>query len=67
MNDKIMKISKINRKKYGGNWVATENFTSNKVLASGKNPSKVYEKAIEKGIKEPVINFILKEGVRYTW
>jgi hypothetical protein len=62
-----MKINKINRKKYGGKYVATENFTSNKVLSSGKNPSKVYDKAIKKGIKEPVINFILKEGVQYIW
>lgn len=58
-----MGINKIDRKKFGGKYVATKTFTSSKVLASGKNPSKVYDEAIEKGIKEPVINFIYKEGV----
>ena len=58
-----MDTSKIDRKKFGGKYVATETFTSSKVLSSGKNPSKVYDEAIEKGIKEPVINFIHKEGV----
>jgi hypothetical protein len=58
-----MESQNIDRKIYGGNYVATKNFTSNDVLASGKNPSKVYSKAIELGIKEPVINYIQKEGV----
>jgi len=62
-----MKINKIDRKKFGGKYVATKNFTSSKVIAFGKNPSKVYDKAIEKGIKEPVINFIFEEGVRYIF
>jgi hypothetical protein len=58
-----MDINKIDRKKFGGKYVVTKTFTSNKVLVSGKNPLKVYNLAIKQGLKEPVINFIHKEGV----
>ncbi|MBN2522234.1 MAG: hypothetical protein JXB24_03120 [Bacteroidales bacterium] len=53
---------KIN-KKFGGKYIATESFTSNKVIASGKDPAKVYKDATKKGVQEPVINYIHKEGV----
>ncbi len=58
-----MKSPTIDRKEYGGKYVATESFSSSEVIASGKNPSKVIKEATEKGVEEPVINYIPKEGV----
>ena len=53
----------VDKKKYGGKYIATETFTSTDILSSGKDPVKVYEEAIEKGIREPVLYFIHKEDV----
>ncbi len=58
-----MSIKEVDRKKYGGKYIATASFESDEIIASGKDPSKVYEEAKEKGISEPVINYIHKEGV----
>lgn len=57
----------IDRKKYGGKYIATKSFTDTKVIASGDNPIKVYNKAVKKGIKEPVMDYVLKEGVTYIF
>lgn len=48
----------IKEKKYAGNYVAIEDYTENKVIASGKNPQKVYAEAVKKGFLDPVILFI---------
>jgi hypothetical protein len=58
-----MKKKTIDRKKFGGKFVATKSFTNLNVVASGTDPIKVYNEAIEKGIKDPVINYIHQEGI----
>jgi hypothetical protein len=57
-----MEYDTVNIKKFGGNYVATESFRSREIVSYGKDPIAVYNQAQEKGIKEPVINFIPKEG-----
>ena len=47
-----------------GKYIVTDSFTSNKVIASGKDPSKVLDEAAKKGVKDPVINFVYKKGIR---
>ncbi len=58
-----MEALAIDRKKFGGKYIATESFASNVVVASGKDANKVYEEATNLGYKEPVINYVYKEGV----
>jgi len=58
-----MATTNIDKKKYGGKYVATKSFTSKKVVAFGKDPEKVYEDAIKQGILEPVINYICQENM----
>jgi hypothetical protein len=60
-------MEQIDRKKFGGKYVATKSFTDTEVIASGKNPIKVYDKAVKMGIKEPVIDYVFKEGVTYIF
>jgi hypothetical protein len=45
-------------KKYEGKFVATPSFNSSKVVASGKDPDAVYDRAVDKGYKSPVIVFV---------
>ena len=55
----------INEEKYCGQYVATKDFGGHVVVASGKDPKKVYEEAIKKGCSEPVIVFVpLKDMVQ---
>jgi len=58
-----MKKKTFDRKKFSGKFIVTKSFTSSEVVASGDSPSEAYEKALEKGIKEPVIDYIQKEDV----
>ena len=58
-----MEQETIDRKKFGGKFIATRSFTSYDVIASGDDPSEVFDEAVEMGIEEPVINYIHKEGV----
>ncbi len=58
-----MATTKIDKKKYGGKYIATASFVSKKVIAYGKNPEKVYDDAVKQGIPDPVINYICKEGM----
>jgi hypothetical protein len=58
-----MKKKIFDRKKFSGKFIVTKSFTSCEVVASGDSPSEAYEMAIEKGIKEPVIDYIQEEGV----
>jgi hypothetical protein len=53
----------LDQKKYGGNYIATESFNSNDVVSFGKDPIAVYNDAQEKGISDPVINYLPEEGV----
>jgi hypothetical protein len=57
----------IDRKKYGGKYVAMKSFTDKAIVASGKNAIKVYNKAVKRGIKEPVIDYIFSENVTYIF
>ena len=56
---------KVSSKKFGGKYVATKSFTDTEVIASGTDLIKVYNRAVKKGVKDPVINYILKKGVSY--
>ena len=47
-----------NKKKYNGKYVAFKSFNENTVVASGKNPVKVIERAKKAGFFESVIAYI---------
>ncbi|MFQ5680761.1 MAG: DUF5678 domain-containing protein [Candidatus Omnitrophota bacterium] len=47
----------IKNSKYNGNYVAFKDFSSHKVIAYGKTPQDVQQKAEDKGYKSPVIVF----------
>lgn len=49
--------------KYSGQYVATRSFKDRKVVTYGSNPSKVFNKARKKGVKEPVVFFVPKKGI----
>ena len=44
--------------KYEGSYVAFPSFTDRKVVASGAEPSMVYQLAAERGFPEPVVIYI---------
>ncbi len=50
-------------KRYGGKYVAIRSVKSKEVLISGKDPSKVYDKAKDKGAKNPIIFYVPKKGM----
>lgn len=54
--------SKKDIKNNGGKYVATKSFSSQKIVASGKDIVAVYEEAVKSGIKDPVINYIPEAG-----
>lgn len=58
-----MKKRGIDREKFGGKYVVTKSFADTKVIISGDNFIDVYDEAIEKGIKDPVIDYVPQEGV----
>lgn len=43
---------------YNGRYVAMKDFSDSAVIADGVNPQEAYEKAIKKGLKNPVITFV---------
>jgi hypothetical protein len=49
----------INEKKYYGQHVALESFSSRKVITHGKSLVDVYNRAKKKGIKDPVLVYIM--------
>lgn len=53
-----MEQTLVSSKKYMGKYVALKSFNSNKVIASGDNPTLVVNRAIGKGINSPVIIFV---------
>ena len=47
-----------NQKRYSGKYVATRSFKNKKVIASGTDPLKVYERAKKLGVREPVLLYV---------
>lgn len=45
-------------KKYSGRFVALKDFDDKTVIIDGKTPNEVFEKARQKGYKEPVILYV---------
>lgn len=43
---------------YNGRYIAMKDFDDPAVIADGINPQEAYEKAIKKGLKNPVITFV---------
>jgi hypothetical protein len=56
-----------NAKKYAGKYVATASFNDKKVIASGKDASKVRKQAIDKGYKSPVMLFIPRKNTIHIY
>lgn len=54
-------------KKYQGKYVATESFNTRKVIASGKDPVVVRQKAIDSGVESPVVMYIPKATMFYVF
>jgi len=48
----------IKENKYNDRYVAIEDFGDSIVIADGKDPKEVYDKAVKKGYSNPVILFI---------
>lgn len=59
MNRVLLKDSE----KYNGQYVATRSFKERKVISHGGDPSKVFNEAREKGVKEPVVFYVPKKGM----
>ncbi len=49
--------------KYCGQYVATRSFKDRKVVSYGSEPSKVFNEAKKKGVKEPVVFYVPKKGM----
>lgn len=54
-------------KKYEGKYVATKSFNTRKVIASGKDPIKVRQEAIESGVKSPVVVYVPESTMFYIF
>ena len=52
-------------KKYYEKYIATKSFTDTKVIASGKDVTKVYDLAVKKGVKNPIINYIFDPNISH--
>jgi hypothetical protein len=48
----------IEENKYNGSYVAIKDFGDSTVIADGKDPKEVYDKAVKQGYSNPVIVFI---------
>ncbi len=44
--------------KYAGKFIATPSFNSRRVVASGRNPEHVRDRAVRKGFRSPVVVFV---------
>lgn len=53
----------IKNKKYSGKYVALKDFNNHTVIGSGKTIQDAYEKASEKGFKDPVIFYVLPKNL----
>lgn len=54
-------------KKYRGKYVALKSFRDKKVIASGKEPNAVMERASKKGMFASVIVFIPKDDAAHVY
>ncbi|MEW6354974.1 MAG: DUF5678 domain-containing protein [Planctomycetota bacterium] len=52
-----------NGARYAGQYVATRSFQDRKVVSHGSDPSKVFDEARRKGVKEPVVFYVPKKGM----
>ena len=43
---------------YNGRYVAMKSFKDHAVVGDGATPKEAYDKAVQKGCKEPVITFV---------
>lgn len=50
-------------KKYYGKYIITKSFTDTKVIASGKDIIKAYNRALKKGAENPVINYVFDPNI----
>jgi hypothetical protein len=68
-NGDIMAAKSIinNGGKYAGKFVATRSFNHKAVVASGKDPGGVRQKAIDKGCKSPVVFFIPRKNAIHIY
>lgn len=53
--------------KYGGKYVATKSFRDNEVVCFGADPKRVYDAAVKKGIKDPVVFFVPKKDMIHIY
>jgi len=53
----------VNDKKYIGKYVAIVSFNDRKIIASGKDPITVCEKAEQKGFADPLIIYVQPHDV----
>ena len=59
----------IKDKRYLGKYVAMKDFEDTTIISSGRTPQEVYEEALHKGCKNPVIVFVPLKGMIqiYLW
>jgi hypothetical protein len=69
MSKKSIKQDRIlvTEKRYEGKYVAFSPSTGKKVIASGRDPGSVIEKARSKGVSIPAIVFVPKQGLAYIY
>ena len=51
--------------KFEGRFVAIKNFDDANVIADGKNPDEVYNKAFKKGVIDPVVFYVPLKGMAH--
>lgn len=56
------KMAKKKENRYEGKYIATSTFNSKSVVASGKDPIAVRERAVAKGFGSPVVMYVAKRG-----
>jgi hypothetical protein len=56
-----------NGRKYAGKFVATGSFNDKTIVAAGKDPLKVREKAIGNGYKCPVVFFVPEKNSMHIY
>lgn len=54
-------------RKYQGQYVAFNPSEGNEIIASGRDPGTVIQKARKKGVSVPAIVFVPEEGVAYIY
>ena len=59
--------ARITDRKYQGKYVAFNPSEGKKIIASGRDPGVVIQKARKKGVSVPAIVFVPKEGVAYIY